>query len=562
MSTASLRAAGVTLHRGRQLVLDSVDVSIDPGHRLGLVGPNGVGKSTLLSVLQGDVLPESGVIERRPRDATVGLLAQEPERRPNETVREMVARRTGVAAADVELDAATEAMANGEPGADERYSLALDRWVSLGASDLTARLETVWDDLGLDAARLDRSTDVLSGGEAARASLAVVMLARFDVLLLDEPTNDLDLDGLERLERFVVSSPQAMLIVSHDREFLERVVTDVVEIDEHSHRAATFAGGWLSYLDERGVARRHATEKYEQYTTKKSELAGRAQREREWATQGASKAKKKPVDNDKHIKAFKINQTEQLAGRAARTQRQIDRLEVVEKPWEGWRMSFRVGSSARSGDLVASLTDAVVERGAFTLGPVSLEIGWAERIALVGANGSGKSTLLAALLGRIPLTSGRHRLGSSVRVGELDQTRRRFESVEGSAGPNHTTGPEETIGRLFMDGTGLTVSDTRTLLAKFGIDADRVDRPASTLSPGERTRATLALLQATDVNCLVLDEPTNHLDLPAIEQLELALEDFGGTVILVSHDRRLLETVKVTRRIELQAGKVISDRTL
>ncbi len=551
MSTASLRAAGVTVHRGRQLVLDAVDVSIDPGHRLGLVGPNGVGKSTLLAVLHGQLLPESGSVERRPRHATVGLLTQEPERRPDETVRDMVARRTGVAAADIELDAATEALAAGEPGADERYAVALDRWVSLGASDLTARLETVWDELGLDAARLDRATDVLSGGEAARASLAVVMLARFDVLLLDEPTNDLDLDGLERLERFVVSSPQAMLIVSHDRAFLERVVTDVVEIDEHSHKTNTFAGGWLSYLDERSVARRHATEKYEQYTSKKSELAGRAQREREWATQGASKAKKKPADNDKHIRAFKVNQTEQLAGRAARTQRQMERLEVVEKPWEGWRMSFRVGTAARSGDLVASLTEAVVQRGTFTLGAVTLEIGWAERIALVGANGSGKSTLLAALLGRMPLTSGSHRIGPSVRIGELDQTRRRFESTE----------REHTIGRMFMDGTGLTVSDTRTLLAKFGIDADRVDRPASTLSPGERTRATLALLQATEVNCLVLDEPTNHLDLPAIEQLEVALEDFPGTVILVSHDRRLLETVQVTRRIELRDGTVVSDRS-
>lgn len=210
---------------------------------------------------------------------------------------------------------------------------------------------------------------------------------------------------------------------------------------------------------------------------------------------------------------------------------------------------------------MASLTDAVVQRGSFTLGPISLEIGWAERIALIGANGSGKSTLLGAMLGQIPLSSGRQRVGPSVRIGELDQARHRFDSVDPPAGLGATVG-EQTIGRLFMDGTGLTVSDTRTLLAKFGIDADRVDRPASTLSPGERTRATLALLQANEVNCLVLDEPTNHLDLPAIEQLELALDEFPGTVILVSHDRRLLERVAVTRRIELRNGHVISDRAL
>jgi ATPase subunit of ABC transporter with duplicated ATPase domains len=552
MSTASLRALGVTVYRGRQLVLDQVDATLDPGHRIGLLGPNGVGKSTLLAVLAGDLLPDIGRVERRPSTASVGLLAQEPERRPDETVRAMVARRTGVAAVDAELTDATEAMARGDEGSDDRYSDALDQWVALGAADLDARLETVWADLGLDAGRLDRTTTVLSGGEAARASLAVVMLARFDVLLLDEPTNDLDLDGLERLERFVSSSSQAMLIVSHDRAFLERVVTDVIELDEHSHRSSAFAGGWLAYQEERDVSRKHAYEKFDEYTSKRDDLAGRSQREREWATQGASKAKKKPADGDKHAKAFKINQSEQLAGRAARTQRQIDRLEVAEKPWEGWRLSFRVGSSSRSGDLVALLDEAVVEQGAFTLGPISMEVGWAERIALVGANGSGKTTLLGALLGRIPLTAGRQRVGPSVRIGELDQARRRFDSVAS----------EHTIGRLFMDGTGLTVSDTRTLLAKFGIDADRVDRPASTLSPGERTRATLALLQATEVNCLVLDEPTNHLDLPAIEQLEVALEEFPGTVLLVSHDRRLLERVQVTRRIELAHGQVVSDRSL
>ncbi len=555
--SGSLIARDVTVHRGRQLVLDAVTLALDAGHRVGLVGPNGVGKSTLLNVLGGFVTADSGRIERRPRDATVGLLAQEPERQPGETVRDMVRRRAGITAANTDLDVATEALAAGAEGAGETYSEVLERWLALGADNFEARLATVWNDLGLEADRLDRDTGVLSGGEAARASLATLMLARFDVLLLDEPTNDLDLDGLDRLEQFVVNSPQAMLIVSHDRTFLERVVTDVVELDEQSHKAVSFSGGWLSYQDERAVSRRHATEKFEQYVETRDQLAGRSQREREWATQGASKAKKKPADNDKHVKAFKVNQTEQLAGRAARTQRQIDRLEVVEKPWEGWRLSFRVGSGSRSGDFVASLTNAVVDRGSFTLGPISLEVGWAERIALVGSNGSGKTTLLGALFGRIPLDGGTHRIGPSVRIGELDQARRRFDQAIAGQSAGMVT-----IGRLFMDGTGMTVSDTRTLLAKFGIDADRVDRPASTLSPGERTRATLALLQANEVNCFVLDEPTNHLDLPAIEQLEAALEDFPGTVLLVSHDRRLLERVAVTRRIELRSGQIFDDRSL
>ena len=548
--SASLSARQLVVHRGRQIVLDGVDLRAEPGQRIGVLGPNGVGKSTLLACLAGQLKPDTGTVELRPSAATIGLLRQEPERVAGEDVRDMLWRRTGVRATDDSLEAATADLAAGAPGAGDRYSDALDRWLALGAADLDARISTVWADLGLEAGRLGRDTTALSGGEAARVALAVLLLSRFDIVLLDEPTNDLDLDGLDRLERFVLSSPAAIVVVSHDRAFLERVVTHVVEIDEHTHRATRYGGGWHGYRDEKATSQRHAQERFDTFTTQRDELRGRAQREREWATVGVKKAKKKP-DNDKHIKHHNIVSSEQLAGKAARTERAIERLQHVDKPWEGWRLSFRFGEGPRSGDLVARLDGAVVEAGAFRLGPIDLEIGWAERVAIVGSNGSGKTTLLAALLGRIELSSGTSRLGPSVVIGELDQARRRFDPA--------ATGSLSLL-RAFIDETGMTVADARTLLAKFGIDADRVERRSATLSPGERTRATMALLQARSANCLVLDEPTNHLDLPAIEQLELALAEFDGTVLLVTHDRRLLESVSVTRTLSLSEGRIASDQ--
>jgi ATPase subunit of ABC transporter with duplicated ATPase domains len=542
---ASLHARDVTVVRGARAVLDHVDVAVVPGRRAGLVGPNGVGKSTLLAALAGEQLLDAGSVVLRPRAATVGWLRQEPERRHDETVRDLLVRRTGVAAAQHELHAATAALAAGDRGADDRYSIALERWLSLGAADLDARIGEVWHELGLVDRLLDQPTSSLSGGEAARSSLAALLLSRFDVYLLDEPTNDLDLDGLARLEAWVLDQQVAMMLVSHDRRFLDRVVTHVVELDEFTHRATEFGGGWGGHRAERALGRQHAWEQFEDYDAKRRGLASRAQREREWASQGLSKVKKSD-EPDKNIRAYKIDQTEQLAGRAARTERAIERLEVVDKPREPWRLRLDVPTLARSGDVVSRLTGVVVDRGSFRLGPVDLLVEYGDRIALVGHNGSGKTTLLDVVLGRLEPTAGSVVLGAGVRVGEVEQVRRRL------------TG-DTTVLRAFQDETGMTVSDVRTLLAKFGLVGDHVERTAASLSPGERTRASLALLMANGANLLVLDEPTNHLDLPAIEQLEQALDSFGGTVLLVTHDRELLDRVRLTRTVALDHGRVVTD---
>ncbi|MET0326377.1 MAG: ABC-F family ATP-binding cassette domain-containing protein [Ilumatobacteraceae bacterium] len=544
-TAAPLRARDLTVVRGPLTVLDGVDLVVAPGRRIGVVGPNGVGKSTLLRALAGLVPLERGRVERTPPTATVGYLPQEPSRSADETVADFLARRTGVTEATVEMDAATADLATGADGADDRYSDALERWLALGGADLDARVGQVWADLGLSARLLEQPTASLSGGEAARASLAALLLARFDVFLLDEPTNDLDLDGLDRLERWITALPAAVVLVSHDRTFLARTVTDVGELDEFSHRAAHVGGGWQAFLAERETARRAAGERFEEYDAKRKGLAGRAQREREWATQGLSKAKKAD-EPDKNIRAFKISQTEQLAGRAARTEKAMERLEAVDKPREPWQLRLTVASAGRSGDVVARLDGVVVERGSFTLGPIDVLVSSGERIALVGPNGSGKTTLLDAILGRAELTAGRQSTGPSVVVGEVEQARDRL------------SGPTSLL-RAFQDETGQDAADVRTLLAKFGLVADHVTRPSSTLSPGERTRASLALLMANGANVLVLDEPTNHLDLPAIEQLEAALDGFDGTVLLVTHDRSLLDRVRLTRRIELAGGRIVAD---
>ena len=525
------------------VVLDGVDVNVGPRTRLGVVGPNGVGKSTLLRILAGIVNPDRGSVTLSPPTLRVGYLPQERERRSGETARACLARRTGVAAADDAFERASAALAEGAVGADDVYAAALDHYLATGAADFDARARAVAADVGLDDDVLGRPMTVLSGGQAAKVALATILLSRFDVLLLDEPTNDLDFDGLDRLEEYVRDLPGGLVVVSHDREFLERTITSVLEIDEHSRKGAEFSGGWDAFVELRSVARRHAEEDYENYRAEKSRLVARARTQREWSVQGVAKAKRDTTEPDKNVRAFRTQTSEKLAGKARSSERAIERLDVVEKPWEGWDLRLEFAETARSGDVVMRLDSAVITRGDFVLGPVDLEVRWAERVAIVGPNGSGKTTLLRALLGHEPLVAGVRWIGPSVVVGELEQARARFDG-------------DAALLDAFIRATGLTLSEARSRLAKFGLGADHVTRRAASLSPGERTRAVLAEFAARGVNCLVLDEPSNHLDLPAIEQLEQALEGYGGTLLLVTHDRRLLDAVRVTRTVTVDGGRV------
>ncbi len=544
--SATLHVTGLAAGHGDRPLFSGLDLVVAPGDVIGLVGANGAGKSTLLTVLAGSRPPDDGSLTLAPPDATVGHLPQEPDRRPGETVAGFLARRTGVADAQATMDAEAEGLASGTPGADDRYAAALDRWLALGGADLDERSGEVLREVGL-AVGPDAPMTGLSGGQAARANLAALLLSRYDLLLLDEPTNDLDLDGLERLERFVgglARQGTPTVLVSHDREFLARTVNRIVELDLVQQRIDVYDGGYESYLAEREVARRHAREDYEEYADKLGGLKQRAVMQRNWMAQGVRNARRKTKDPDKNVRAQRQESSEKQAAKARQTERAIERLEVVEEPRKEWELRMEIASAPRSGSVVARADAAAVRRGDFAFVPATVQVGWADRVVVTGANGAGKSTLLGLLLGRIAPDSGSAGLGSGVLVGEIDQARGAFLG-------------DATLLRAFGEQVpDWPESEVRTLLAKFSLGADQVLRTASSLSPGERTRAALALLQARGVNLLVLDEPTNHLDLPAIEQLEQAVEDFDGTVLLVTHDRRMLGTVRATRRWDVRDGTV------
>ena len=543
MAGAVLSATGLGAGHGARVLFTDLDLVVGPGDVVGLVGANGAGKSTLLRILAGELGPEEGTVRLNPPTATVGHLTQQPELRADETVAAFLARRTGVADAQAAVTEGAQALADGADGADAAYSEAWERWLALGGADLEERQPVVLAEVGL---AVDPSTRMvaLSGGQAARAGLAALLLSRHDVVLLDEPTNDLDLDGLERLERYVRDLRSPAVIVSHDREFLARTVTTVVELDLAQQQVAVYAGGYDGYLAEREVARRHAREAYAAYADTRSSLEQRADTQRSWMAAGVRNARRKATDNDKITRKFRADSSEKQAAKARQTERMIERLDVVEEPRKEWELRMSIASAPRSGSVVAWLRGALVRRGDFVLGPVDAQVDWADRVIVTGANGSGKTTLIGALLGTLPVVAGEAGLGSGVRVGEIDQARDLF------------LGPLPLARSLADAVPDRADAEVRSLLAKFGLGGDRATRPAVSLSPGERTRAALALLQARETNLLVLDEPTNHLDLPAIEQLEQALDSFTGTVLLVTHDRRMLAQVRSTRHWHLEGGRL------
>ena len=544
---ATLTVTGLDVSFGARVLVSGLDLTLADGDVTALVGPNGSGKSTLMRMLVGDLpvgtrLGPAGPTRRHVRVAAAGAALP--------TTSRCSTTHDGAPASP-----RPTARSSGEPrrwrrdGPGERRTTPAPSSAgsALGAADLVDRLPEVAARVGL---RVDpgRPLGSLSGGEAARATLVAVLLSQYDLLLLDEPTNDLDERGRALMVEFVRAHPGPVLVASHDRGFLDEVATGVVELDLHQARVGHYAGGWSDYVAARELARGQAREAYAAYATARDTLAGQARQRQEWAAKG-HRAVRAGMEADKHLRERDRARADKQLHKAARVTRAIDRLDVVEQPRKEWQLRYAITEGPPSSAVVASLDGAVVERGGFRLGPVSLGLGRGDRVAVTGDNGSGKSTLVGALLGDLPLAAGRRTDGSRVSLGVVDQQRSLLDTDRSVL---------EVVGGELGAEDG---AEVRTLLAKFGLGAEHVHRPARSLSLGERTRALLALFQGQEVNVLVLDEPTNHLDVAAVEQLESAVAGFGGTIVVVSHDRVFLDVVGITHEWRLESGRLtVTDR--
>ncbi len=508
--------ANIQKQYGKQLIFVDAAFQLNPGEKVGLVGPNGAGKTTLLRMITGEEQPDDGEVSI-PKKLTIGYFRQDVEEMKGRSVLdEAIAGSGRVGDLHHELEELQHAMGDPDRTGDmdkilERFGEVQEEYDHLGGYALEAQAREVLHGLGFLDEQIDGDVGALSGGWKMRVALARVLLGRPDVLLMDEPTNHLDIESIIWLEQFLKSYPGALLMTSHDREFMNRIVTKIAEID--AGEIVSYSGNYDFYEREREIRE--------------------SNQQAAFARQQAMLAKEQ-----RFIERFKTH-----AAKAAQVQSRIkalDKIEKLELPKKRQVVKFDFRVPPRSGDQVAVMEDVHKSYGSRAIYQgFSLTIRRGERWAVMGRNGAGKSTLLKMLAGATSPDSGSIRLGASLRMGYFAQ-----QSLD-VLNPDLTV--IEQLQRDFpQDGLGAL----RTLAGAFQFSGEDVDKRIRALSGGEKSRLAMARMLYDPPNLLVLDEPTNHLDLATKEMLVDALKDFEGTMVFVSHDRMFLKALG-TRVLEL-----------
>jgi ATP-binding cassette subfamily F protein 3 len=501
-----LAASNLTKYFGAEDIFSGVTFELHPGACAALVGANGCGKSTLLDIVAGLRVPDDGTVTKA-RDIRLGYLPQEPDFDSDGTLWEaMEAVFAEVQARQTDLRRLEALMASPDEGerqrAIERYGRELEAFERSGGFTYEARIGQVLGGLGFRENEFHQPVAHLSGGEKTRALLARLLLEEPDVLLLDEPTNHLDLEGIEWLEEQLKMWRGGIIVVAHDRAFLDTIASRVWELAHGS--LERYRGNYTAYIEQREARRAHQLAAYE--------------------------AQQRHIEEtEDYIRRYMAGQrSSQAKGRLKR----LERMDRVERPEEAQQIHVNLQTTLRSGDLVLGLYDLEVgyERGAPLVRVDEVEIRRGHRVALVGPNGSGKTTLLRTVLRRLKPLEGRVRVGSAVRTGYFAQVQ------------DHLVPGRSVLETLLDAGMG-SLFEIRSFLARYGFRGDDVFKDVVVLSGGERARVALAILALAKANFLLLDEPTNHLDIPSQEVLEDVLLDFNGTVLMVSHDRYLIEKV-------------------
>lgn len=515
---------------GIEPILSDLSFTLNAEDRMGLVGPNGCGKTTLLRLITGQEKPDSGVVRFTPTDLQFGYLPQGAEFDPEETIASYLTRFTAdLPALSARLEELATALTvdSSQPQLQSDYDSVLAQLERSSGS--SARAQALLTGLGLDQLPPDLPAEALSGGQKTRLALAGLLLGNPRLLLLDEPTNHLDLNMLVWLEKWLTSFNGAILVVSHDRTFLDRVASSILEIDGHTHRGRVYGGNYSAYLEQKINERQHQMDAYTDQQEEIARLRGAASamRSRAQFRKGG-----KADSGDKFAAGFFANRSKRTLQKAKNIEKRVQSLlttDRIDKPSRSWEMKIDFDDVPSSGrDVVVLEGVSVGFEDNLLLEDLNLTLRYGSRAALIGPNGCGKTTLLRTITGELEPLTGRIRLGSGVRPGLMAQEQENLN-------------PEWNALQTLQAVTGQGETETRSFLSYYLFKGDDVFTPTGLLSYGERARLTLALLVAQGCNLMLLDEPINHLDIPTRTRFEQALSGFQGTILAVVHDRYFLQ---------------------
>jgi len=543
-----LHVSNISKSYGVDPVLTDVSFVVNAGERVGLVGPNGCGKTTLLRIIAGTEPADKGRARFDPPGLSVGYLAQALEFAPDETVQQALARATADHS-QAWSDMQRTAHLMSQTGADlatlnQTYANAEARFEAAGGYNVEARLEAVLDGLDLAEVPRDLPVDRLSGGQKTRLGLAGLLTRQPRLLLLDEPTNHLDLSALTWLEKWLGDYDGAVLIVSHDRTFLDATTTRTLIIDAGTHTLRDFAGNYTAYAK---THRHEIDQQWQAYQDQQDEILRLRNAARRLRGQAVMKRGGKADSGDKFAKGFFSDQSAGSMGRAKQIERRLERLmneDRIDKPAQHWQLKVDFANDNGGAREVLRLEDVSMGFGERLLfSNVNLTLTHGRRIALIGPNGMGKTTLLRLITGELTPLKGKIHLGAGVKMGYVSQEQELLDP---------TLTPYDTIR---AEAENMDQTDIRRFLHFFLFAGDEVFVKVGDLSFGERARLMLALLVAQGCNFLLLDEPINHLDIPSRERFEQALLQFPGTVLAVVHDRMFIDHV-ATGVWELRDGEI------